>query len=521
MGDTESKTTQEAVAADNTEAKRMQYCGKMMLAPMVRMGTLPTRLLALRYGADLVYGEEIVDYKILRCSRVENPVLDTVDFVMPSGLVVFRTCKEEKDRVIFQMGTADPQRAVEVAKLVENDVAGIDVNMGCPKNFSIKGGMGAALLREPDLAYDIMAALTKAVKVPVTCKIRLLPTREATMSFMKRMQSTGIAAIGLHGRLREQRPREPVQLDAMTAAIGDMHIPVIANGGSLDFKNYSEAHAWMEKTGCDSLMIARAAQNNLSVFRKEGTLPQVDVAREYMLLALQYDNAVGNTKYCLQKLLSKCLTSDLGKQVHGAHTMRQLCAAFGLTSEYETTTRQQEEAAQRFGFTLTPSDDQIDEAKGTPIEALLKEEMDKDGKSDGDGDGECGDEGARKRPKIDPHDVTIIDNAKYFRRHFKRCKTPREHLSNYTTRYNLPAAEFETHQTKDRRFVCTCRVGDSVYAPRDPSSSKKEALQSAALAALIARGVVSFSCDFEARESTLRVLDSNLEPKTTQQSATA
>ena len=93
---------------------------------------------------------------------------------------------------------------VHVRQLVEKDVAGIDVNMGCPKKFSIKGGMGAALLKQKETARAIMAALTRAVSVPVTCKIRLFPTREETVSFMQSMESTGIAAIGLHGRLKEQ-----------------------------------------------------------------------------------------------------------------------------------------------------------------------------------------------------------------------------------------------------------------------------------------------------------------------------
>jgi tRNA-dihydrouridine synthase 2 len=101
------------------------------MAPMVRVGTLPMRLLALEFGADLVYTEELIDFKLLKCRRVENKVLNTVDFVDASegNNIVFRTCDKEKGKVILQIGTADVNRAVRVAKLVENDVAGIDVNM--------------------------------------------------------------------------------------------------------------------------------------------------------------------------------------------------------------------------------------------------------------------------------------------------------------------------------------------------------------------------------------------------------
>lgn len=70
---------------------------------MVRVGTLPMRLLALDYGADIVYCEELIDLKMLQCKRVVNEVLSTVDFVAPDDRVVFRTCEREQSRVVFQM----------------------------------------------------------------------------------------------------------------------------------------------------------------------------------------------------------------------------------------------------------------------------------------------------------------------------------------------------------------------------------------------------------------------------------
>lgn len=88
------------------------------------------------------------------------------------GHIVFRTCALEKDKVVLQLGTANAERALRIAKMVENDVAGIDINMGCPKEFSIKGGMGAALLNDPDRAKNILKTLVENIKIPVTCKIR-------------------------------------------------------------------------------------------------------------------------------------------------------------------------------------------------------------------------------------------------------------------------------------------------------------------------------------------------------------
>lgn len=88
------------------------------------------------------------------------------------GSVIFRTCEIEKENVVLQLGTANAERALKVAKMVENDVAAIDINMGCPKEFSLKGGMGAALLSDPDRAKCILKTLVDNVKIPITCKIR-------------------------------------------------------------------------------------------------------------------------------------------------------------------------------------------------------------------------------------------------------------------------------------------------------------------------------------------------------------
>ncbi|KAL8437966.1 hypothetical protein ACSSS7_000536 [Eimeria intestinalis] len=85
--------------------------------------------------------------------------------------------------------------------LAPMDIAAVDVNMGCPKSFSVKGGMGAALLSTPDVAMDILKTLRRNVSCPVTCKIRLLDTMEETVDFARKCESTGIAAIAVHARV--------------------------------------------------------------------------------------------------------------------------------------------------------------------------------------------------------------------------------------------------------------------------------------------------------------------------------
>lgn len=175
---------------------------------MVRVGTLPMRLLALQFGADLVYSEELIDWKLMKCERKENRVLNTIDFVDPVDRnVVFRTCEKERGKVILQIGTADAERALKTAKLVEKDVAGIDVNMGCPKEFSVKGGMGVALAANPENAKNILSTLVQSLSIPVTCKIRIRTTVEETIEHVKELAATGIKAIAIHGRTRDERPQ--------------------------------------------------------------------------------------------------------------------------------------------------------------------------------------------------------------------------------------------------------------------------------------------------------------------------
>lgn len=164
----------------------LPYGMGLHLAPMVRIGTLPTRLLgaslfgggwrsmelmpgatALEYGAELVWGPEIVDKAIIGSVRevcrtcflppsraaVDSPPLPartgTIKFIK-KGRSIFECHPFEKSRLIFQLGSADPALAVEAALLVAGDVAGVGLNCGCPKPFSLSGGMGAALLKVPD-----------------------------------------------------------------------------------------------------------------------------------------------------------------------------------------------------------------------------------------------------------------------------------------------------------------------------------------------------------------------------------
>ncbi|XP_067007933.2 tRNA-dihydrouridine(20) synthase [NAD(P)+]-like [Anabrus simplex] len=309
----------------------MNYSHKVILAPMVRIGTLPMRLLALDYGADIVYSEELIDWKLLRSLRVENDVLGTVDYIdQTDGTIIFRTCPREQKQVVLQMGTCCAERALKVAKMVENDVAGIDVNMGCPKKFSVDGGMGVALLSQPEKAHNILSTLVNSVSVPVTCKIRIFPDLEATLKLCRKLASTGIAAIAVHGRTRDERPQHANHNDVLQAISQGLDIPVIANGGSKEMECYEDIARFRGETGCSSVMLARAAEWNCSIFRPEGKLPLDDVIKAYLKYAVDYDNAPANTKYCVQNMLRELQETPRGKKFLESQTLEQICAIWDM-----------------------------------------------------------------------------------------------------------------------------------------------------------------------------------------------
>uniref|UniRef100_A0A8B9TPI2 Dihydrouridine synthase 2 n=1 Tax=Anas platyrhynchos TaxID=8839 RepID=A0A8B9TPI2_ANAPL len=412
------------------------FRGKNILAPMVRVGTLPMRLLALDYGADIVYCEELIDIKMLQCKRVINEVLETVDFVAPNERVVFRTCERERHSVVFQMGSADAERALAVAKLVESDVAGIDINMGCPKEYSTK----------------ILTTLVKGICKPVTCKIRILPSVEDTVNLVKRIEKTGIAAIAVHGRKKEERPQHPVHCDVIKAISEAVSIPVIANGGSHDFiKEYMDIETFRKATDASSVMIARAAMWNPSIFRKEGPFPLKEVMQDYIKYAVRYDNHYTNTKYCLCQMLREQLETTQGKKLHccTVHTGNLVSIeAFEMADFYEETTA-------------------IFEAKKTSLETKIQDEDD----------------------QIEDPDV-IKMAVRFDKREYPPQITPKMYLLEWCRKEKHPQPVYETVQRPlDRLFCSVVTVADQKYRSTLWDKSKKLAEQAAAIVCLRTLGV--------------------------------
>ncbi|XP_063053112.1 tRNA-dihydrouridine(20) synthase [NAD(P)+]-like isoform X2 [Engraulis encrasicolus] len=398
---------------------------------------------------DICAFSELIDIKMVQCKRIVNEVLDTVDYVAPDERVMFRTCSRERAHVIFQMGTADPERALAVAKLVQNDVAAIDVNMGCPKEYSTKGGMGAALLSDPDKIEAILTTLVKGISKPVTCKIRVLPSLEDTVNLVKRIEKTGVSAIAVHGRMKEERPRHPVHCDYIRAVAEAVSIPVIANGGSLDMvKTYEDIAKFREATGATSVMLARSAMWNPSIFYSQGAVSVDEAMEEYIKQAVRYDNNAFNTKYCLCQMLRDRVESPMGKRLYLCQTNKEICEVYGLMEYY----------------------DKIEADLQGRREALESHD-----------DGPC-------LPTLEGDVITMA--VRFERREYPPQISPKMYLLEWCRREKLEQPVYETIQrSPDRSFQSTVMVAEKRYKSSLWEKSKKFAEQAAAIVCLRVLGV--------------------------------
>jgi len=328
----------------------VDYRGKIVLAPMVRSGELPSRLMALKYGADLVWGPETIDKAMIGATRNVCEETGTVYWSrLPSNgqknpalnpknkeSVIYRLHPEKEGKqLIYQIGTANPELAVKAATMVAGDVAGIDVNSGCPKPFSTSGGMGAALMSTPDTLVAILEALVKEVgqkfEIGISVKIRVFPDAEKTEALVRRLVKTGITGLTVHCRTRDMRPRERAIRQQLKMIVGVCHEAGVACLMNGDVYSRDEAIDLMKEYGADGAMIATAAEKNSSVFRpvsEGGLAPWKEVVRHYVEAAMAVDNRWGNTKFLLAQLVPGKDDKYIGLQQCKSHV--QMITALGF-----------------------------------------------------------------------------------------------------------------------------------------------------------------------------------------------
>lgn len=223
----------------------------LILAPMAGVTDLPFRLLCSEQGAGLC-GMEMVSAKAILYGNKNT-----------EGLLEIHP---EEGPVSLQLFGSDPKIVSEMAKRIEErPFALLDINMGCPVPKIVNNGEGSALMREPKLAGKIIAATVKAVKKPVTVKIRkgFDQAHVNAVEMAKIAEDAGAAAVAVHGRTREQFYSGEADWEIIAAVKEAVAIPVIGNGDVTDERS---AERLLSQTGCDGVMIGRASRGNPWLF---------------------------------------------------------------------------------------------------------------------------------------------------------------------------------------------------------------------------------------------------------------
>lgn len=257
----------------------VELSNNLILAPMAGVTDLPFRLLCKEQGADLVCMEMVSAKGILYKNKNTELLLQVEEKERPASLQLFGS---------------DPKIVSEMAKQIEErnfDI--LDINMGCPVPKVVNNGEGSALMKTPVLAGQIIEATVKAIKKPVTVKIRkgFDDNHVNAVEMAHIAQECGAAAVAVHGRTREQYYSGKADWDIIRQVKEAVSIPVIGNGDVVDAES---AAALVKQTGCDGIMIGRAAQGNPWIFsqikhwQETGEYPERPPMEEVVKMVLRH-----------------------------------------------------------------------------------------------------------------------------------------------------------------------------------------------------------------------------------------
>ena len=231
----------------------VQLDNEVFLSPMAGVTDLPFRTICKEKGCGMLY-TEMINAKAL-CYDDENTkkMLNLEDDGHPVAVQIFGSDPE-------YMG-----KAASIMNQYTNDI--LDINMGCPAPKVLKNGDGSALMRNPKLAAEVLTAVVKNSKKPVTLKIRKGWDDNSVnaLEIAKIAEECGISALAIHGRTREQFYSGKADWDIIAEIKQSINIPVI---GNVDVFDVQDAVNMLEKTKCDAIMIGRGSQGNPWIFNR-------------------------------------------------------------------------------------------------------------------------------------------------------------------------------------------------------------------------------------------------------------
>ncbi|HEY8499712.1 MAG TPA: tRNA dihydrouridine synthase DusB [Clostridia bacterium] len=252
----------------------------IFLAPMAGITDMPFRRLCARFGAGLTYTEMVSAKGIYYNDKKTGRLTITHPDEAPCAVQIFGS---------------EPNIMAEAVQVFNerDDIALIDINMGCPTPKIVKNGEGCALMQNEKLASEIIKAVVKASKKPVTVKFRKGFDRINAVEFARMAEGSGAAAVAVHGRTREQLYSGKADWDIIARVKQSVSIPVIGNG---DVRTPEDAVKMFEQTGCDAVMVGRGALGNPWIFKKilqyiyNGELaPNPDNAEKYRIIKEHYE----------------------------------------------------------------------------------------------------------------------------------------------------------------------------------------------------------------------------------------
>lgn len=231
----------------------IKLAAPLALAPMAGITDLPFRLICRRLGCGMTVSEMVSAKGLLYKNVKTTEMLRIDDGERPTAIQLFGSVPEE---------------LAEAARMVEAGGADmIDFNMGCPVPKIVNNGEGSALMKQPQLAHDILAAMVKAVKIPVTVKFRAGwdDSNRNAIEIAKAVEAAGVSAVAVHGRTRQQFYEGKADWGIIAEVKQAVKVPVFGNG---DIFTVEDGLRMLAETGVDGLMIGRGADGNPWIFRE-------------------------------------------------------------------------------------------------------------------------------------------------------------------------------------------------------------------------------------------------------------